>query len=99
MGVYCKIHPQGGIHRLAMRGICQLDLGFYGISCPHPAIECLITQLNKLLMHYGNQSCLGLKMQNTMELLMIKLGMSLQPFQEECAAYHHWVTHLWVKSV
>jgi hypothetical protein len=80
MSVYCKIHPQGGIRRLARRGIGQLDLGFYDVGCPHPAIECLIAQLNKLLMHYGNQSCLGLKMQNTMELLVMELGMSLQPF-------------------
>jgi hypothetical protein len=79
MSMYCKIHPQGGIRRLARRGICQLDLGFYGVRCPHPAIECLIAQLNKLLMHYGNQSCLGLKMQNTTDLLVMELGMSLQP--------------------
>ncbi len=99
MSVYCKIHPQGGIHRLARRGIRQLDLSFYGVGCPHPAIECLIAQLNKILMHYGNQSCLGLKMQNTMELLVMELGMSLQPFQEDYAACHHWVTHSWIKLV
>ncbi len=99
MSMYCKIHPQGGIYRSARRGICQLDLGFYGVGCPHPAIECLIAQLNKLLMHYGNQSCLGLKMQNTMELLVMELGMSLQPFQEDHVACHHWVTHSWMKLV
>jgi hypothetical protein len=48
-------------------------------------------------MHYGNQSCLGLKMQNTTELLVIELGMLLQPVQKEYTAYQHWVTHLWVK--
>jgi hypothetical protein len=62
-------------------------------------IECLIAQLNKLLMHYGNQSCLGLKMQNTMELLVMELGMSLQPFQEDYAACHHWAIHSWMKLV
>ncbi len=98
MGMYIKIHPQGGIRWSARRGIRQLDRGFYGVGCPHPAIECLIAQLNKLLMHYRNQSCLGLKMQNT-ELLVMELGMSLQPFQEDYATCHHWVTHSWIKSV
>jgi hypothetical protein len=99
MGVYCKNHPQGGIGWSARRGIRQLDRGFYGVGCPHPAIKCLIAQLNKLLMHYGNQSCLGLKMQNTTELLVMELGMSLQPFQEDYTTCHHWVTHLWMKLV
>jgi hypothetical protein len=99
MSVYCKIHPQGGIRRSARRGIRQLNLGFYGVGCPHPAIECLIAQLNKLLMHYGNQSCLGLKMQNTTELLVMELGMSLQLFQEDYAACNRWVTHSWMKLV
>ncbi len=53
MKTYFGIHPQGGIRRTARRGIRQLDLGFYGIGCPHPVVECLIAQLNKLLMHYG----------------------------------------------
>ena len=99
MKVYCQIHLQLGIWSLARRGICQLDFGFYGVGCPHPAIECLIAQLNKLLVHYGNQSCLGIKMQITLELLVIELGMSPWPFQEEYKAYLHWVTHLWVKLV
>ena len=99
MGIYYKIHPQGGICRTARRGICRLDRGFYGVSCPHPAIECLVAQLNKLLMHYGNQSCLGLKMQTSMELLVIELGMSLQPFQVDYVNCQKWVTHLWMKSV
>jgi hypothetical protein len=83
MKVYCQIHLQLGIQSLARRGIRQLDLRFYSIGFPHPAIECLIAQLNKLLVHYGNQSCFGIKMQITLELLVIELGMSPQPFQEE----------------
>ena len=46
MKVYYQIHPQGGIRRSARRGIRQLGLGFYGVGCPHLAIECLITQLS-----------------------------------------------------
>ena len=99
MKVYYQIHPQGGIRRSARRGIRQLGVGFYGVGCPHPAIECLIAQLNKLIMHYGNQSCLGLKMQNTVEQLVIELGMSSQPFQEDCGSCKLWVTHSWIKSV
>ena len=99
MKVYYQIHPQGGIRRSARRGIRQLGVGFYGVGCPHPAIECLIAQLNKLIMHYGNQSCLRLKMQNTVEQLVIELGMSSQPFQEDCGSCKLWVTHSWIKSV
>ena len=99
MKVYYQIHPQGGIRRSARRGIRQLGVGFYGVGCPHPTIECLIAQLNKLIMHYGNQSCLGLKMQNTVEQLVIELGMSSQPFQEDCGSCKLWVTHSWIKSV
>jgi hypothetical protein len=96
---YCNIHPQRGIQQSARRGTRQLGIGFYSVGCPHPAIKCLISQLNKMLMHYGNQSCLGLQIQNTMELLVIELGMSPQPFQEEYKVCHHWVTHSWMKSV
>jgi hypothetical protein len=60
MKTYYGIHQQGGIQWTARRGIRQLNLGFYGVGCPHPAIECLIVQLNKMLMHYSNQNCLGL---------------------------------------
>jgi len=99
MKTYYEIHPQGGIRRTARRDIRQLDLGFYGVGCPHPAIECLIAQLNKLLMHYGSQSCMGLEMQSSVELLVIELGLSIQPFREDFNKYHHWVTHSWMKSV
>ena len=99
MKVYYQIQPQGGIRRSARRGIRQLDLGFYGVGCPHPAIECLIAQLNKLLMHYGNQSCLGIQMKNTAEQFVLELGMSPQPFQEDFSACHLWVTHSWMKSL
>ena len=99
MKVYYQIHPQGGIRRSAQRGICQLGLGFYGVGCPHPAIECLIAQLNKLIMHDGNQLCIGLKKQNTAKQFVIELGMSSQPFQEDYGGCQLWVTHSWIKSV
>jgi hypothetical protein len=99
MKTYYGIHPQGGIQRTARRGIRQLDLGFYGVGCPHPAIECLIVQLNKMLMHYGSQNCLGLEMQALVELLVIELGLFIQPFSKYFSVHHHGVTHSWMKSV
>jgi hypothetical protein len=99
MKTYYRIHPQGGVRRIARRGIHQLDRGFYGIGCPHPAIECLLAQLNKLMMHYGCQTCLGLELQTSMELLVIKIGLSAQPFQENYGQHHQRVTHLWMKLV
>ncbi len=80
MMVYYMIHPQGGIRRTARRGTRQLAAGFYGIGCLHPGIECLVAQLNKLIMHYGRPSC------------VIKLDLSLQPFAEDYDACQHWVT-------
>ncbi len=99
MKVYYEILPQGGISRTTRRGTRQLAVGFYGIGCPHPAIECLIAQLNKLIMHYGSPSCLSINMQTSVELLVIELGLSLQPFAEDYDACQHWVTPSWLKSV
>jgi hypothetical protein len=99
MKIYYKIHPQGRIRHTARRGTRQLAAGFYGVGCPHPAIECLIVQLNKLIMHYGSPSCLGLNMQTLIELLIIETGLSLQPFTEDYNTCQHWVTPSWMKLV
>jgi hypothetical protein len=99
MKIFYKIHPQGGIRRTARRGTRQLAAGFYGIGCPHPAVECLIAQLKKLIMHYGSHSCLGLNMQTSLELFIIEMGMSLQPFTESYQTCQHWVTPSWFKLI
>jgi hypothetical protein len=99
MKTYYGIHPQGGIRRSARRGTRQLDAGFYGIGCPHPAVECLSAQLNKLIMHYGSKSCLGINLQASLELLVIEMGTSLQPLAEDYNQCHHWVTPSWLKSI
>lgn len=97
---YWQILPIGGIIRTARKQIRQVDRGFYGAGCPHPGIECLVVQSNKLLMHYGCQTSLGLKLQLSMELLLgIELGISLQPLQESYKKYGEWVTGGWYKSV
>ena len=38
-------------------------------------------------------------MQNTTEILVIELGMSLQPFEKDYEACQHWVTDSWMKLV
>ena len=65
----------GGIVSSALTGMRQLDRGFFGAGCPHPGVECLIAQSNKLVMHYGCHSGVGLKMQASLELFMIELGL------------------------
>ena len=60
-----------------------MNLGFYGMGFPHPAIECFIAQINKLLMHLGTKSLLGITMQASLELLILELGVSNQPFLED----------------
>ena len=94
-----QLMPLGGIVRTAKRGIRQTDRGFYGAGCHHPGVECLVEQSNKLLMHYGCQSCVGLKLQISMELLVVELGVSLQPLQESYTKYSSWITHSWLKSL
>jgi hypothetical protein len=77
----------------------QLDKGFYGIGCPHPGVECLIAQLTKLMVHYGCRSGGGLQLQVSMEMMIIELGLLLQPLQESFCMYGKWVTNTWLKSV
>jgi hypothetical protein len=49
----------GGIVRTAPKGIRQLDQGFYGADLPHPGVEAIVEQSNKLHMHYGCRTALG----------------------------------------
>jgi hypothetical protein len=99
MKIYYKVHPRGGIRCRARRGTRQLEAGFYGVGCPHQVVECLIAQLNKLTMHYGSHSCLGLNVLISLELFIIEMGMSLQPFNEPYNTCQHWVTVSWLKSI
>ena len=97
--IYWQILPRGGVQRSAPTGLRQLDRGFYGIGCPNPGVECLIAQVSKLLIHYGCQSGLGIQLQVSLELLIIELGISSQPFQESFSKYGSRVTLSWLKSV
>ena len=53
-----------------------MSIGFYGAGCPHVGIECFITQVNKLLMHYGCKSNNGLKLKLSLEYMIVELGIS-----------------------
>jgi hypothetical protein len=97
--VYWQLVRRGGVRQRAPVPLRQLDKGFYGIGCPHPGVECLVAQLTKLLVHYGCRLRLGIQMRVTMEVLLTKLDMSLQPLQASYADYGKWVTNTWLKSV
>ena len=76
-----------------------MHLGFYGMGCPHPAIKCFIAQINKLLMHLGTRSSIGITMQASLELLILELGVSNQPSLEDYNSSNKWVTHSWLKTI
>jgi hypothetical protein len=83
MKTYGEIQRMGGFWLSVCKDLRLLDIGFYGIGCPHPAVECGMAQLSKLLMHTGCTSDLGLTLQTSLEAFIIELGISGQPFMEE----------------
>ena len=75
-------------------GICtapdrvrQTSHGFCGVGCPHFGLECFVEQTNKVLMHYGCSSNLGLKMKISLDYIILDMGISLQTFQESYKMY------------
>jgi hypothetical protein len=62
---YGKMLPLGGILWTASKGILQLDRGSYGTGLPHPGVEAIVEQSNKLFMHYGCCTALGTKLQTS----------------------------------
>ena len=91
--------PKGGIRGTAPVQIRQLDRGFYGAGLPHPGVECFVSQVNKLLVHYGCKNAIGLELQVSMELLVVELGISTQPLRESFLRYNKWVTRTWLHSI
>ncbi len=79
--LYGKKLPLGGIVSKANRGIQQLNHGFYGAGFPHPGVEAMLEQVNKLLMHYDCQTALGTELQTSLELLVVDLGLLFQQFR------------------
>jgi hypothetical protein len=78
--IYGEICRKGGIRRLACKLFRTLDRGFFGADLPHPGVECFVAQITKLLTHFGCRSSLGLFMLVSFELMVIELGLSIQPF-------------------
>jgi hypothetical protein len=97
--IYWQLVPRGGGRGSAAVPLHQLDRGFYGIGCPHPGIKCLVAQITKLLVHYRCQSGIGIKMQVSMELLLMELGISAQPQKESYVQYGKWITGTWLNSI
>jgi hypothetical protein len=96
---YGAMLPLGRIVRTAPKGIQQLNRGFYGASFPHPGVEAIVEQSNKLLMHYGCCTALGTELQTSIGLLLVELGMSFQPLQLSFADFGHMVTTSWLRQV
>ena len=96
---YYQLSPLGGVVRMAPSSVRQLHRGFYGIGCPHPGIKCLVSQASKLLMHYGTNSSVGMKMAVSFRVLLLELGVSFQPFLEPYERFRKRVTWSWMTSL
>jgi hypothetical protein len=83
----------GGVIRTTPGSIRQLDRGFYGIGLSQPSIECLVAQVQLLLMHYGCNTS------TSINGMIIEMDVSDQPFQESYAKYSSRVTNCWVKRL
>ena len=94
-----QIVPLGGLIRSAPRRIRDTDIGFYGAGCPNVGIECMVAQINKLLMHYGCPSNDGLELKVSLEYLIVELGITDQPLQANLEKYGCWTTACWLKSL
>jgi hypothetical protein len=99
MKIYYQIIPKGGIRGSAPAQLQLIDRGFFGAGLPHPGVECFAQQINKLLIHYGYKTSIGLELQVLVELFIIELGISMQPFQESFSQYNPWVTPKWITSI
>ncbi len=58
----------------------QTDRGFYGAGLPHMGVKNMIECSNKLLVYYGCSTRVGLKLQASIEVFIVELGISIQPF-------------------
>ncbi len=99
MKQYYNLVPLGEIRCSTNWMVCQLDCGFYGVTCPHPAVECLLAQLNHLLCRFGCNTAVSRLQQVSWEYLVVELGMGPQPFQLDFEWHGNLVTHSWLKSV
>jgi hypothetical protein len=99
MHIYYEVLPMCKICRSVRRELRQVDKGFFCVGLPHPGVECVVAQVDKLLAHYGCSSGLGIHMQVSMELLIIEGWVSGQALSEPYSQYGRWVTHSWLRSL
>ncbi len=59
----------------------------------------IVEQSNKLLMHYGCCTAMSTKLQTSLGLLLVELGMSFQPLQLSYPDFGNMVTTIWLKRV
>jgi hypothetical protein len=96
---YYQILPLEGVVRHTTVASRTIDSGFYGVGLPHVGVEATIAMTNKLLMHLGCSTATGRFMQISYSLLLVELGMSFQPLQEDYDKHNHLVTHSWMKML
>ena len=94
-----------GLIRATPAEIQDTDLGFYGTGCPHMDTECLIEQVNKLIMHYccpsnGRPSMiLSLEYMIRLSNLVVWLSISRRTLQKVSAAGHRLLAKASLKKV
>jgi len=96
---YYQILPYCGVVRTVTTEARMIDSGFYGIGLPHPGVEALVASSNKLLMHYGCKSSVGLLLKTSLEFLMLEVGFGFQPLKLDYARYGALATHSWIKML
>ena len=89
----------GGVIRTTPAEVRKTSRAFYGVGCPYVGVECFLEQTNKVLIHYGCPSNLGMKMKILLEYMILEMGISLQPFQESYKKYEQWITPIWIKYI
>lgn len=94
---YYQLLPLGGIRRLVLTAVQYLRKDFFGSGCPHLGVEGLVKSLEKILQHFGCQTVVEKKLQISMELLLLEVGMTLQPFQLDYGKTHFLATDCWLK--
>jgi hypothetical protein len=96
---YYIMCPLGGVIRSAKRELRYLDSGFYGVGFPHWGIESVVETTNKMMTHVGARTMLGTQYQMSLELLILELGLSTQPFSLDYKKYNTWVTDCGWKEI
>jgi hypothetical protein len=96
---YYILCPLGGVIRSAKRELRYLDAGFYGVGFPHWGIESIVESTNKMMTHVGAKTMLGTQYQMSLELLILELGLTANPFSLDFEKYNSWATDCGWKEI